>query len=179
MRTRRTLAAGLLAIACAGARASSLAPAPEFPSADPQRWIGTPVTLASLRGQVVLLDVWTFECVNCLRTDPWIRDALARFGPRGLRLVGVHTPEFPRERVRDVIAARVRERRLDFPHYVDNDNAYWNALHNEYWPAHYLVDRCGRIRQISVGEVHLNEDSGRRLETGIEALLAEKPGDCS
>jgi hypothetical protein len=67
---------------------------------------------------------------------------------------------------------------LDFPHFLDNDLAYWKALHNEYWPAIYLVDRCGRIRARHVGEVHSGQPSARGLETRIEALLSERPTDC-
>jgi hypothetical protein len=69
----------------------------------------------------------------------------------------------------------VRSHGLTFPQLLDNDYAYWNALENEYWPAIYLVDRCGRIRERAIGEVHADDASGRRLETRIEALLAEPP----
>lgn len=76
------------------------------------------------------------------------------------------------------MASHVREYRLDFPHLLDNDYAYWNALGNEYWPALYLVDRCGRLRASTVGEVHAGEESGRRLAAAIEALLGERPDAC-
>ena len=94
-------------------------------------------------------------------------------------MVGIHTPELPSEYVRSAVEAEVRKQRLDFPQLLDNDYAYWNALGNEYWPAIYLVDRCGRIRGQAVGEVHADERSGRDLETRIEALLAEAPADCA
>jgi hypothetical protein len=71
-----------------------------------------------------------------------------------------------------------RRHRLDFPHLLDNDHSYWNALGNQYWPTLYLVDHCGRIRERSIGEVHLGEASGRRLEARIEELLSEGAGDC-
>ena len=93
-------------------------------------------------------------------------------------MVGIHTPEFDSERVRANVEAAVRKERLDFPHLLDNDSAYWNALGNQYWPAIYLVDRCGRIRGRAVGEVHANEQSGRRLEEQINVLLQESPGAC-
>lgn len=92
--------------------------------------------------------------------------------------MGVHTPEFASEHVRSAVAAHVEDHRLDFPHLLDNDYTYWNALGNQYWPALYLVDRCGRIRFRAIGEVHGGQDSGRRLETRIDELLAEAPGDC-
>jgi len=102
----------------------------------------------------------------------------SRYRSQGLSVVGIHTPEFDSERVRANVEAAVRRERLDFPHLLDNDYAYWNALGNQYWPAIYLVDRCGRIRARAVGEVHAKEQSGRRLEEQIEALLRESPGAC-
>ena len=74
--------------------------APPFPSSDRSHWIGEPQTWEGLHGRVVLLDVWTFECINCVRTIPWIRNALGRYGPRGLTVVGIHTPEMESERDR-------------------------------------------------------------------------------
>jgi len=153
-------------------------PAPPFPS-DPSRWVGPPQTWANLRGRVVLLDVWTFGCVNCVRTIPWVRAARERYAPRGLSVVGIHTPEMAFERERSAVEAEVRRRGLDFPHLVDDDYAYWNALENRYWPALYAVDRCGVLRARAIGEVHAGEASGERLEAEIEALLAEAPEDCA
>jgi thiol-disulfide isomerase/thioredoxin len=154
------------------------AQAPEFPTTDPAHWVGEPVRLADLRGRVVLLDVWTFGCVNCVRTVPWVREAAARYGRRGLAVVGIHTPEFARERDRDAVAERARAHGLSFPQLLDNDQQYWNALGNQYWPALYLVDRCGRIRTRAVGEVHGGEAGAIRLEAAIEQLLRETPAGC-
>lgn len=92
--------------------------------------------------------------------------------------MGVHTPEFTWEQVRSSVEAEVRKHGLLFPHLLDNDRAYWNALRNEYWPSIYLVDRCGRIRARAIGEVHAAEASGRELEAQIEMLLRESPKDC-
>jgi thiol-disulfide isomerase/thioredoxin len=174
---RSAVIAGL-ALVATPTRGSEPVMAPEFPTTEPSHWVGAPVTLGSLRGQVVLLDVWTFGCINCVRTIPWVRQSAARFGSRGLAIVGIHTPEFAHERVRDAVVEHVRKHRLEFPHLLDNDSAYWKALHNEYWPALYLVDRCGRIRASAVGEVHLNEPSGQRLEARIEELLKEDGRGC-
>jgi hypothetical protein len=102
-----------------------------------------------------------------------------RYGPRGLSVVGIHTPEFDHEKVRANVEAAVREKGLAFPHLLDDDYAYWNALRNEYWPALYLVDRCGRIRGHVVGEVHAGAESGRALEARIEGLLRETTADCA
>ena len=154
------------------------APAPRFPNADKAHWIGTPATWESLRGRVVLLDVWTFGCINCVRTIPWVNDVARGYADRGLSVVGIHTPELAPERVRSSVEAEVRKRGLLFPHLLDNDYAYWKALDNQYWPSIYLVDRCGRIRARAIGEVHAGEASGRRLEAQIEMLLGETPDSC-
>lgn len=93
-------------------------------------------------------------------------------------MIGIHTPEFDHERDRRSVEAQVRRHALDFPHLLDNESAYWQALGNQYWPTVYLVDRCGRIRDHQVGEVHLGQPSGRRLEARLEDLLAESAGPC-
>lgn len=93
--------------------------------------------------------------------------------------MGIHTPEFEHERGREAVAAHVREHRLAFPHLLDNDYAYWKALGNQYWPTLYVIDKCGRVRERAIGEVHQGEPSGRRLDAVLEALLAEDVRDCS
>jgi hypothetical protein len=92
--------------------------------------------------------------------------------------VGIHTPELASERVRSSVEAEVQRRGLEFPHFLDNDYAYWNALGNQYWPALYLVDRCGRLRARAIGEVHGDQASGRQLDAQIETLLRESLSDC-
>jgi thiol-disulfide isomerase/thioredoxin len=152
-------------------------PAPPFPTRDAKRWIGTPTTWQELRGRVVLLDVWTFGCVNCVRSLPWVKEVRTRYAERGLTVVGVHTPEFDHERDRRNVQAAVAKHGLDYPHLLDDDYAYWKALENQYWPTAYVVDRCGRIRVRHIGEVHSGQQSGRALEREIERLLAE-PAEC-
>lgn len=170
------LAAGLFAAPTAAERAAP--PAPPFPSMRAADWIGTPASWEKLRGRVVLLDVWTFACGNCRATMPWLKDVKRKYAAKGLSLVGVHTPEMIFERERPKVEAEVKRQGLDYPHLLDNDSAYWKALGNEYWPTVYLVDRCGRLRDRQIGEVHSGEDSGRRVEARIEALLAEPAGAC-
>ena len=149
-------------------------PAPEFTRSDAASWINSPpLRLEDLRGQVVLLDVWTFECWNCYRSFPWLNDLESRLGPRGLRVVGIHSPEFERERDRAAVAAKVAEFRLEHPVMIDNDFAYWKALGNRYWPAFYLIDKQGRIRERFVGETHAGEPRALRIEEAARALLAE------
>jgi hypothetical protein len=100
---------------------------------------------------------------------------MRRYGSRGLSVVGIHTPETEGERVRSSVEAAVRREGLDFPHLLDDDYSYWTALDNQYWPALYLVDRCGRLRGQAIGEVHSGESSGRRMDAEIETLLGEAP----
>jgi Redoxin len=175
-----------LAVAAACVAASGMAradeapapyPAPPLPSAR-ARWIGSPVTWRSLHGRVVLLDVWRYACTNCRATIPWIKDVRRRYAPRGLALVGIHTPAFTFEHEKDKVKAEVRRHGLDYPHLLDDDSAYWDALGAKAWPTVYLVDRCGRVRDRHVGEVHSNEETGQRLEARIEALLAEPASAC-
>lgn len=163
----------LLGAAVALNAADGARPAPPFPTRDAKRWIGAPTSWPELRGRVVLLDVWTFGCVNCVRSLPWVRDVRSRYADRGLAVIGVHTPEFETERERRNVEAAVAKHGLDYPHLLDTDSAYWKALRNEYWPTAYLVDRCGFLRVRHVGEVHSGEPSGRALEREIERLLDE------
>lgn len=167
------LIGGLATAAHAADRAGGK-PAPEFTRSDAASWINSPpLRLADLRGQVVLLDIWTFECWNCYRSFPWLNDLESRLGPRGLRVIGIHSPEFEHERDRTAVAAKVAEFGLAHPVMIDNDFAYWKALGNRYWPAFYLIDKQGRIRERFVGETHAGEPRALRIEETLRALLAE------
>ena len=147
-----------------------LGEAPDF--AGDGRWFNTrgdrPLTLAGLRGRVVLVDFWTYTCINCLRTLPHVRAWDARYRAAGLTIVGVHTPEFDFEHdsgnVRDAIARS----RLRYPVVQDNDYATWNAWGNQYWPAKYLIDAKGRVRY-----AHFGEGDYDKTEAAIRTLLAE------
>jgi thiol-disulfide isomerase/thioredoxin len=145
-------------------------PAPEFTGI--ARWLNTfegqAPSMRALRGRVVLVDFWTYSCINCLRTLPHLRAWDDRYRAAGLTIVGVHTPEFAFERresnVRDAIAANG----LRYPVALDNDYGTWNAWGNLYWPAKYLVDARGRVRYW-----HFGEGEYERTERAIRALLAE------
>ncbi|MES2681937.1 MAG: redoxin domain-containing protein [Pseudomonadota bacterium] len=164
--------AALLLAAC-GASAEPR-PAPEFPKRSAEEWINSaPLTLASLKGQVVLIDFWTFECWNCYRSFPWLNGVEAKFRDQGLKVVGVHTPEFEREKVIRSIREKVREFKITYPVMVDSDHAYWNAMSNRYWPAFFLIDRQGRTRALFVGETHKGDAQAQDIEAQITALLAE------
>jgi thiol-disulfide isomerase/thioredoxin len=167
----------LTAVAAEAAAASAIPP--PFPSPRAQDWIGVPQTWDGLRGRVVLLDLWRYACTSCRATVPWIKDVRQRYADRGLLLVGVHTPAFTFEHERDKVEAEVRRHGLDYPHLLDNDSAYMDALGAKGWPTVYLVDRCGRLRESEMGEVHAKGEDAQRLESRIEALLAEPASDCA
>ena len=153
-----------------GPRHRVLGRAPEF--AGTGRWFNTRggrrLTLAGLRGHVVLIDFWTYTCINCLRTLPYVRGWYERYRRDGLVIVGVHTPEFRFERDASNVARAVRRNRLRYPVAQDNDYATWEAWGNHYWPAKYLIDARGRVRYR-----HFGEGEYEKTESAIRALLAE------
>ncbi|MGZ4395586.1 MAG: redoxin domain-containing protein [Gaiellaceae bacterium] len=129
---------------------------------------GRPLTLAGLRGKVVLVDFWTYSCINCIRTLPHLRAWYAAYHPDGLEIVGVHTPEFAFEHVLGNVRQATRDLHVTWPVALDNKYGTWNAYSNEYWPAEYLIDRSGRIRH-----VHFGESDYGGSEREIRSLLAE------
>ena len=149
-------------------------PLPEFTGSTATDWFNSPpLRVVDLRGQVTLIDFWTFECWNCYRSFPWLRDLEARLADRPFRVIGVHSPEFTRERDPATVARKIAEFELHHPVMLDNDFAYWRALDNRYWPAYYLVDKQGRIRFVHVGETHAGDARARHIENDIRTLLAE------
>lgn len=140
--------------------------APEF--AGIHQWLNSPpLTMKALRGQVVLIDFWTFACVNCVRTLPHIQRWHERYAAQGLVVVGVHTPEFAFERSTDNVRQAIRRHGLSYPVAQDNRYQTWNAYANQYWPAVYLVDRQGRIVF-----THFGEGDEAAIEQRIQQLLA-------
>lgn len=159
------LAAGAALPALATAPLQDRGAAPEFTGIE--QWLNSPpLTLAGLRGQVVLVDFWTYSCINCIRTLPHVNGWAEKYKEAGLVVVGVHTPEFGFERSTANVKAAVA--RLGVKHPVAQDNRYatWKAYNNRYWPAHYLVDKRGRIQY-----VHFGEGDYARTEGVIHALL--------
>lgn len=143
-----------------------------------QQWFNTPgdrpLSLSDLRGRVVLVDFWTYTCINCIRTLPYLRAWDQRYRAEGLTIVGVHTPEFPFERDAGNVADAIEQNGLRYPVAQDNDYATWNAYANQYWPAKYLIDARGRVRFVHFGEGEYEE-----TEAAIRELLAEaghRPG---
>lgn len=113
---------------------------------------GEPLTLASLRGRVVLLDFWTYSCVNCLRTLPHLAELYRKYEPLGLTIVGVHTPEFLFEADPRNVRRAIDELDVPYPVALDPEFATWSAYGNRYWPAHYLIDKRGHVRDLYIGE---------------------------
>ena len=141
--------------------------APEFRAIE--EWINSePLTMAGLRGKVVLLDFWTYSCINCLRTLPHLTAWDDAYRDDGLVTVGVHTPEFAFEREPDNVRRAVRDHGIDYPVALDPDFGTWEAWQNRYWPAKYFVDRRGHIRYAHFGEGDYEES-----ERVIRQLLAE------
>ncbi len=144
-------------------------PAPEF--AGVSGWLNAPPqTIAGLRGKVVLIDFWTYSCVNCLRTLPFLRGWDKAYRDDGLRIVGVHTPEFAFEHEGDNVRGAVNRLGIRYAVAIDNDYGTWNAYGNRYWPAKYLIDRNGHVRY-----VHFGEGAYAETERVIRSLLAERP----
>ncbi|MCA8064047.1 cytochrome c biogenesis protein DipZ [Burkholderia sp. AU31624] len=133
------------------------------------QWLNSPpLTAASLRGKVVLVDFWTYSCINCLRTLPYTTAWARKYAPYGLVVIGVHAPEFAFERDIGNVKKAVHDLGIDFPVAIDNRFTIWRAFNNEYWPAHYFVDAQGRVRRHHFGEGEYAES-----ERAIQSLLAE------
>ncbi len=131
-------------------------------------WINSSrLDAASLRGKIVAVDFWTYTCINWLRTLPYVR-AWSQKYKDGLVVIGVHTPEFPFERDLDNVRRAVQQMRVEYPVVIDNDYSIWRAFRNQYWPALYLIDTRGRIREHQVGEGEYE-----RSERAIQRLLTE------
>jgi cytochrome c biogenesis protein CcdA/thiol-disulfide isomerase/thioredoxin len=147
-----------------------LGPAPEF--TETQDWFNTPggkaLSLSALRGRVVLVDFWTYTCINCIRTLPYLKAWDASYRHDGLTIVGVETPEFAFEHDASNVSNAVKQFGLRYPVVQDNEMGTWNAYGNEYWPADYLIDAKGKVRYATFGEGDYD-----KTETAIRALLAE------
>lgn len=140
--------------------------APEF---KPGEWLNSqcPLTLAGLRGRAVLVDIWEYSCINCLRTFPYVREWSRRYN-KWLTVIGVHTPEFPFGKEKLQIEMAIREHELTYPIYLDNSFSMWESYANRYWPAKYLIDPDGYIRYQSAGEGGYGV-----FEEAVQAVLRE------
>jgi len=132
-------------------------------------WLNSPpLTTESLRGKVVLVDFWTYSCINCVRTIPYVRAWAEKYKDQGLVVIGVHAPEFAFEKKIDNVRQAVGEFKITYPVAIDNDYKIWRAFENSYWPAHYLIDAKGQIRYH-----HFGEGNYRQTEQAIQDLLHE------
>ena len=132
-------------------------------------WLNSPpLSAADLRGKVVLVDFWTYTCINWLRTLPYVRAWAEKYREHGVVVIGVHTPEFPFEHDLENVRRAARDMRVSYPIAIDNDYAIWYAFDNHYWPALYLVDAQGHIRSH-----HFGEGAYEQSEMVIQRLLAE------
>ena len=148
-------------------KSSESAAAPELSAGD---WINSePLKLQDLRGHVVLIEFWTFGCINCRNTLPFVKSWHDRYREKGLTVIGVHSPEFDEERDVENLRRQVVSLGIRYPVVSDNDYQTWNAYKVEAWPTIFLLDKEGRIRWMRVGEG--NYDEAERL---IQKLLAEK-----
>lgn len=148
---------------------TDLGPAPELAG---NVWLNTPgpLRLADLRGKVVLLDMWTFECINCRDVIPSLRGWYEKYGSQGLVVIGNHYPEYQEERDLNNLKKAVVDLDVPYPVVQDNDGVNWDAYKTLYWPTLYLIDRRGHLRFIHIGEGDYDN-----IEANIQALLAE-PG---
>ena len=135
-------------------------------------WLnGPPLTAQALKGKVVLVDFWTYSCINCLRSIPYVEAWAKRYRDQGLVVIGVHTPEFAFEKEEANVRKAIADLGITYPVATDNDWTVWKAFHNNYWPAHYFIDAKGRLRH-----EHFGEGEYDRSEQVIRTLLAERNG---
>nr|WP_082902561.1 thioredoxin family protein [Paraburkholderia ginsengiterrae] len=133
-------------------------------------WINSdPLTLQQLRGKVVLVDFWTYTCINCINTLPYVKSWNEKYKDQGLTVIGVHTPEYPFERDTGNVKTAVKRFGITYPVAQDNSYATWRAYGNEYWPAFYLIDKTGKIVY-----THFGEGDYAKTEAEIQTLLAQK-----
>ena len=146
----------------------NLGNAPEFTGIN--KWLNSdPLTLQALRGKVVLVDFWTYTCINCIRTLPFVTGWYEKYRDQGFVVVGIHTPEFEFEKKTENVEQAIKQYKINYPVAQDNDYTTWNAYNNRYWPAKYLIDSKGIIRWIHFGEGEYDV-----AEKAIQELLKEK-----
>jgi thiol-disulfide isomerase/thioredoxin len=133
------------------------------------KWLNSdPLTMQQLRGKVVLVDFWTYSCINCVNTLPYVKDWYQKYKSQGLIVVGVHTPEYPFERDTENVKAAIKRFDIRYPVAQDNEYATWNAFNNQYWPAVYLIDKKGRVVYS-----HFGEGDYAQTDAAIRNLLAQ------
>lgn len=174
------IAACLLGVACnSGAQEDPIEPkrvavldrppAPDFTGIT--NWYNSsPLNLQQLKGKVVLVEFWTYDCINCIHVLPHVKEWHERYKDKGLTVVGVHTPEYAHERIPANLERAIKRFNIKYPVAQDNGYKTWNAFHNRYWPALYLIDQDGRIAYR-----HFGEGAYAKTEKEIRRLLAQSP----
>jgi peroxiredoxin len=181
--SKYVLLVGLLALGSAGvflyhpegrAEPEAPGPAPEF--APGTQWLQSkPLTLASLRGRVVVVHFWTLGCINCIHNYPAYKAWQEKYADKDVTIIGIHTPEFEAESNVKRIQAQAEKNGLKFPIVVDNDRKNWTNWNNRYWPSVYIIDKKGKVRHRWEGELDFGKTKGSRLlSEKIDELLAEK-----
>ncbi|GLY43438.1 protein DipZ [Amycolatopsis sp. NBRC 101858] len=154
-------------------------PTPEFENIG--GWLNSaPLTMAGLRGKVVLVDFWTYSCINCRRSLPHIKDLYARYRAAGLEVVGVHTPEFAFERDKGNVEAATAKLGIEYPVAIDNETSTFTNFRNQYWPARYLIDATGQVRYLKLGEGAYDQTENlvrQLLQQARPGVALPKPGD--
>src|SRR6185295_17189838 len=150
-----------------GTENAPLAPNPEFSGAT--KWLNSePLTLEKLQGKVVLVDFWTYSCINCIRTLPYVTSWYEKYKDQGFVVIGVHAPEFEFEQNEQNVLAAMKDYGITYPVVQDNDFAIWQSYQNHFWPAEYFIDKNGKLRRTHFGEGKYDES-----EKFIQTLLKE------
>lgn len=160
-------------------------PAPEFTGIT--KWLNTdqPLILKELKGKVVLVDFWTYTCINCIRTLPHVTSWYEKYKNQGFVVIGVHTPEFEFEKKSENVLNAIKQYKIHYPVAQDNDYATWNVYNNQYWPAEYLIDAKGNVRRTHFGEGKYEEteqaiqtllkEAGQEVKSGLEKMADQTP----
>ena len=162
----------LLLLGCASALAAAPSTPPAFTHSRAEDWINSPpLTLAELKGKVVVVEFWAFECDNCLKSRAWIDSLEHDKGAEGLVVVGVHTPELDAERSASAVRKAVERLGIHHPVMIDTDSSYWRALHAQYWPTFCLIGRDGLLYACVPGEMDKGDERAAKVRGAIEMLL--------
>lgn len=160
------------ATALMSAAAGSPSKPPEFTHKNPSDWINSdPLTLAQLKGKVVVVEFWAFDCVNCVKSHPWVAALEHDQSANGLVVVGVHTPELREERDPAKVHAAVEKFGIHYPVMIDGDSSYWNALHITVWPTWCLIGRDGLLQGCVPGEMDVGDARATQVRTAIDMMV--------
>jgi thiol-disulfide isomerase/thioredoxin len=163
---------GLLALAAASVATAAPTVPPEFTHTRPDDWINSPpLTLASLKGKVVVVEFFAFECVNCLNSRAWVESLESSRGSQGLVVVDVHTPELAAERSPAAVRKAVERLGIHDPVMLDQDSSYWGKLHVQNWPTFCLIGREGLLYACVPGEMHSGDGRANAVEQALDILL--------